>query len=210
MEKIKEIWGNRKLRGILFIIFYVIMFSYIFIVYGNKSEKIILPENKPVKVEKKTLNSYEYKYINADLNLDITRYDNIIHFKIDENDYYYIKNKCYLLKDEKFVQTENPLKYNYDYLNNLEELKKDSNLVKTTKYADGILEENYDISSTKFMKIFDSEENSEKEIINYSIYLKDDQVSKIFLHDLELEIIYTNFENIEKININYEFAESEE
>ncbi len=59
MDKLKEIWNNRKTRGIIFIIFYVILFSYIFIVYGGKNRGLVLPENKPVRNVQSEVINYE-------------------------------------------------------------------------------------------------------------------------------------------------------
>jgi len=211
MEKIKEMWNNRKTRGILFIIFYFLMFSYIFMVYGGKTEKIILPENKPAKEEKKTFDNYEYTYKHGDEVINVLKYNDIITFKIEEKDYYYINNKCYVLQDEKFVEAENPLEYNFDYLNNLNELKKISTLIKTSKYADETLEENYEISMEEFLKFYEtSSEISEDELINYSIFSKDNLINKVVLNNKDVEINYINFENIPEININYEFYEGDE
>ena len=72
-------------------------------------------------------------------------YNDIVNFKIGENDYYYINNKCYQLIDEKFHEVIDPLKNNYDYLGNINEIKKASKLVKTVNYTDGLIEENYDM-----------------------------------------------------------------
>ena len=209
MEKIKEIWNNRKTRGIIFIIFYICLFSYIFIVYGGKTEKIIMPENKPVKQEKKSYNSYEYTYTYEDKTINVTRSNEITGFKIDENDYYYIDGKCYILKEEKLVETEDPLKYNFDYLNNLDELKKLSNLIKTSKYADGVEEEEYSINKLQFLNLFGKTEE-ENTMLNYSIFFVSEKLSKISFDELGIEINYTNFENVPEIKLNYDFYESEE
>jgi len=211
MEKITEIWNNRKTRGIIFIIFYILLFSYIFIVYGKRSEKVILPEGTPPKIEKKVYVNYEYEYKLEDKIIKMIKYNDIVTFELDEINYYYINGKTYKLIDEKLILTENPLKYNFDYLNNLDEIKKLSSVVKSTKYADGTLEENYDINLSQLLNVFGIvEEVDANEMTNYSIYLVNEEVDKIIFNDLAIEIKYTNFKNIPEININYDFYESED
>ena len=209
MEKIKDIWYNRKTRGIIFLIFYIILFSYIFIVYGKKSEKIILPENKPQRIEKEVFNNYEYDYYYNDKVIHVVKYNDIVEFKYEDVDYYYINNKCYKLEDEKFIETENPLNYNFDYLSNLESIKKISSLVKTSKYVDGTNEENYNINLAQLLYIFGiQEEVDAKEVTNYSIITFSKKISEIVFYDLNIKIKYTNFSDVSEININYDFLES--
>jgi len=211
MERIKEIWNNRKTRGIIFLVLYIFLFSYIFIVYGKKTEKIILPETKPTKIEKKIFTSYEYEYIIDDNIISVIKYNDIINFKKDDVDYYYLNGKCYKLEEEKFIETENPLKYNFDYFNKFDEIKKLSTLVKTTKYVTGEIEENYDVNFSQFLAVFGIEEEVDaKEMINYSIVLLNDEINEIDFNDLNFKIKYKSFENIQEINTDYEFFESEE
>ena len=187
MEKIKDIWYNRKTRGIIFLIFYIILFSYIFIVYGKKSEKIILPENKPQRIEKEVFNNYEYDYYYNDKVIHVVKYNDIVEFN----------------------ETENPLNYNFDYLSNLESIKKISSLVKTSKYVDGTNEENYNINLAQLLYIFGiQEEVDAKEVTNYSIITFSKKISEIVFYDLNIKIKYTNFSDVSEININYDFLES--
>ena len=210
MEKLKEIWNNRKTRGVIFIIFYVILFSYIFMVYGGRTKELVLPENKPIRNTKEEVINYEYSYISDDRSIDVKKYNEVVNFKIDDNDYYYINNKTYLLKDEKFHETENPLTYNFDYLNNIEKLKDASNQVKITKYADGTIEQNYNINKMQFMNIFGIKEENENSMINYSLFIKNEKLERIVLTDLNVEIKILNVEDVLEINTNYEFYEGEE
>ncbi len=210
MNEIKNIWGNGKTRGIIFIIFYIILFAYIFTVYGKRNEKIILPDNVPQKVEKTVYNSYEYEYITSEDTVNVKKYNDVVEFKILDLDYYYINDKCYRLENEKFVGAENPLKYNFDYLNNLDEIKKISFLVKTTTYTDGLKEENYNINTSQLLEIFNIfEDVDNKEITNYSLFINNEKIEKIVFTNLDLTIKYTNFENISEINTNYEFYNGE-
>ncbi len=207
MERIKEIWENRKTRGIIFLVLYVLLFSYIFIVYGNKTEKIILPENKPIKEEKpKEINSYEYEYIIGEETIDIIKNNDTLNFKKDDIDYYYINQKYYKLEEEKFYEVENPLKYNFDYYNKLEEIKKISTFVKTSKYANGNVEDNYDVNMAQFLDVFGiKEEVDAKDMLNYSTIKVDDKVVEIDFNTLDFKIKYKSFKNIPEINTNYEF-----
>lgn len=210
MDKLKEIWNNRKIRGIIFIIFYVILFSYIFIVYGGKNRGLVLPENKPVRNVQSEVINYEYSYIYDNQNIEVRKYNEVINFKIDDNSYYYINNKTYVLKDEKFHEVENPLKYNFDYLNHLEKLKQSSKQIKMTKYADGTIEENYNINKAQFLNIFDSKEEIENEMVSYSLFMKNQKLERLVLNDFNIEIKILNTENIAEINTNYKFYEGEE
>lgn len=206
----KDIWNNRKTRGIIFLVFYIMLFSYIFIVYGGRSEKIILPDNKPPKVEKKVYNNYEYDYIYNNQIIHAIKYNDVIEFKISDLDYYYINNKCYKLENEKFIEIENPLKYNFDYISNLDDIKKISDLVKTTKYVDGTIEENYDVNFAQLLNIFGvQEEVDAKKMINYSIFIFNEEISELVFNDLDVKIKYTSFNDVAEINIDYEFYESE-
>ena len=63
MDKIKEIWSNGKYRGIILLVFYFCLFTYIFVVYGGRSEEIILPEKTPTKVSETKITNYEYEYV---------------------------------------------------------------------------------------------------------------------------------------------------
>ena len=210
MDKISDIWSNGKTRGIIFVIFYIAIFAYIFVVYGNRSEKVILPDQTPAKVVKASYDSYEYDYIIDEKTINVIKNNDVVNFKIDDVDYYYINNKCYKLEEEKFHEVENPLKYNFDYLNNLDKIKKLSILAKKTTYMDGVIEENYNISLAELLNVFGiTEEVDAKEITNYSIF-SSEKVSKIIFHDLNFEIKYKSFNDVSLININYEFYEGEE
>ncbi len=212
MERIKEIWNNRKTRGIIFLVLYVILFSYIFIVYGSKTEKIILPENKPAKEEKKPeITSYEYEYIIGEEVIDVIKNKDVLNFKKDDIDYYYINQKYYKLEEEKFYEVENPLKYNFDYYNKIEDIKKISTLVKTSKYANGDYEENYDVNMAQFLDLFGiQEEVDAKEMMNYSIIKVENEIKEINFNTLEFKISYKSFKDIPEINTNYEiFVETE-
>lgn len=209
MNKLNDFWSNRKVRAIIFIVFYIILFSYIFIVYGNRTEKVIMPETKPVKEEKKIYNSYEYEYKTGEEIINVTKYNDIVSFKIDEVIYYYINGKTYKLEEEKLHEVDNPLKYNFDYLNNIEELKKLSNLVKTTKYVDGLVEENYDVNLNQTLNLFNQSEEVDNKMCNYSIFYNEKIITKIVFNDLNIEIKYTNLDEVNEIKINYEFNESE-
>ena len=206
MDKIKEIWSNGKYRGIILLVFYFCLFTYIFVVYGGRSEEIILPEKTPTKVHETKITNYEYEYVQDENLIKVIKYNDIVNFKIGENDYYYINNKCYQLIDEKFHEAIDPLKNNYDYLGNINEIKKASKLVKTVNYTDGLIEENYDIDYAEMLKILNvTEELEQSETLNYSIFYEDKKITKITFEKLNLEIRYINFDNISEININYEF-----
>ena len=208
MGKVKEIWNNRKTRGIIFLILYVILFSYIFIVYGNKSEKIILPENRPLKEEKKVVSNYKYQYILGDEIFDIVKNKDILYLKKGDLEYYYLNGKYYKL-DEKLKEIEAPLKYNFDYYNKLEDIKKISTLVKTTTYADGKIEENYDVNLAEFLSLFGvQEEVDAKEMLNYSIIIVNKEIDEINF-SIGFKIKYQDFKNVPEINTNYEIDESE-
>ena len=206
MDKIKEIWSNGKYRGIILLVFYFCLFTYIFVVYGGRSEEIILPEKTPTKVHETKITNYEYEYVQDENLIKVIKYNDIVNFKIGENDYYYINNKCYQLIDEKFHEAIDPLKNNYDYLGNINEIKNASKLVKTVNYTDGLIEENYDIDYAEMLKILNvTEELEQSETLNYSIFYEDKKITKITFEKLNLEIRYINFDNISEININYEF-----
>ena len=211
MEKLKAIWSDRKTRGIIFLILYFILFSYIFIVYGNKTEKIILPENKPEKQEEKAFDNYKYNYVTDENRIEITKYNEIVNFKLNDIDYYYLDGKCYKLEGEKLYEVENPLKYNFDYLNKIKEIKDLSTRIKTSKYEDGKEEENYNVNLAQLLELFGiTEEVDAKEMINYSIFFKDKNISEIVFNDLNFKIEYLSIGDIEKIDANYEIATSEE
>ncbi len=214
MGKIKEIWNNRKTRGIIFLIFYLILFSYIFIVYGNKSEKILIPDGTPEKekiVLEKTYSSYKYEYIIGEESTEIVKYNDVVNFKYNDIDYYYLSGKCYKLEGEKFYEIENPLKYNFDYLNKITEVKNLSTRVRTSKYEDGREEENYNINLAQFLELFGlAEEADAKEMTNYSIFYRDNNIEEIFFTDLNVRIKYTSFEDVEEVNTDYEIFISEE
>lgn len=208
MGKVKEIWNNRKTRGIIFLILYVILFSYIFIVYGNKSEKIILPENKPLKEEKRVVSNYKYQYILGDEIFDVVKNKDILYLTKGDLEYYYLNGKYYKL-DEKLKEIEAPLKYNFDYYNKLEDIKKISALVKTTTYADGKIEENYDVNLAEFLSLFGvQEEVDAKEMLNYSIIIVNKEIDEINF-SIGFKIKYQDFKNVPEINTNYEIDESE-
>ncbi len=211
MERMKEIWNNRKTRGIIFIVLYVILFSYIFIVYGKKSEKIILPESKPTKIEKKELSSYEYDYVLDDESVNIIKNNNVTYFKKDEIDYYYIDDNCYKLEEEKFVKVDDPLKYNFDYLNKIDNIISISNPIKTISYHDGNIEENYDVNMAQLLEIFGLQEEVDgKTMMNYSIVKSNNNIIEIRFNTINLSIKYKNFKDIPEINIDYEFKEKME
>lgn len=211
MEKLKAIWSDRKTRGIIFLILYFILFSYIFIVYGNKTEKIILPENKPEKQEEKAFDNYKYNYVTDENRIEITKYNEIVNFKLNDIDYYYLDGKCYKLEGEKLYEVENPLKYNFDYLNKIKEIKDLSTRIKTSKYEDGKEEENYNVNLAQLLELFGiTEEVDAKEMTNYSIFFKDKNISEIVFNDLNFKIEYLSIGDIEKIDANYEIATSEE
>lgn len=209
MERVKEIWNNGKIRGTIFLILYFIMFSYIFLVYGNRNNEIILPEKTPVK-EEETIIGYEYEYLKDDQKVLVIKYGDIVNFKLNETDYYYIDSKTYKLENEKFYEIENPLEYNFDYIGNIDEIKKLSTIVKTSTYADNTTEENYDVNFSQMLSLFSVNELVDaSEMLNYSIFYKDNKINKIFFEKLNLTINYINFENISEINVNYDFYEEE-
>ena len=211
MEKIKEIWNNRKTRGIIFLILYVVLFSYIFIVYGKKTEKMILPDSKPTKVEKKVSLNYEYEYIVDDEIIKIKRAGNNYTFVLNNVEYYCLDGICYKLEEGKLYKVENPLKYNFDYLNKIDEIKKISELVKTAKYVDGRNEENYNVNMAQFLEIFNiNEEVDAKTMTNYSIFLKDNNLDEIVFYDLNFKVKYISFDGIDEINVKYEIVETGE
>ena len=211
MEKIKEIWNNRKTRGIIFLILYVVLFSYIFIVYGKKTEKMILPDSKPTKVEKKVSLNYEYEYIVDDKIVNIKRTGKNYTFVLDNVEYYCLDGICYKLEEGKLYKVENPLKYNFDYLNKIDEIKKISELVKTAKYVDGRNEENYNVNMAQFLEIFNiNEEVDAKTMTNYSIFLKDNNLDEIVFYDLNFKVKYISFDGIDEINVKYEIVETGE
>jgi len=207
MERIKEIWSNGKYRGIILLSFYFLLFSYIFWVYGGPNNEVILPEKVPTRpaVEEK-ITSYEYEYVLNDEIVNVIKYNDIINFKLNEIDYYYIDNKTYKLENEKFHEIENPLKYNFDYIGNIKEIKELSTLVKTSTYADESVEENYDVNFSQLLSLFGiTEEVDASEMLNYSIFYKDEKITSLVFEKLNLKLNYINFENISEININYEF-----
>ncbi len=209
MDKLRNFWENRKARAIVFIVCYIILFGYIFIFYGNKNPNPYAPDPTPEKTEKKVYNSYEYEY-KKDSVINVTKYNDIVAFKIGEDSYYYINNKTYKLEDEKLHETKDPLKYNFDYLNKLDEMKELSSLVKTTTYADKSIEENYDVNLSQLLNLFGHiEEVDNKEMLNYSIFYENNVIKKITLNTFDIEINYTNLESAKEIKITAEFDESE-
>lgn len=212
MEKIKEIWNNGKYRGLIFLGFYFLLFTYIFFVYGGENNDLILPEKTPIKeeAENEIITSYEYEYVIDDQIINVIKYNDIVNFSLNEINYYYIDSKTYKLENETFYETENPLEYNFDYIGQLEEIKKLSTLIKTTTFADQTIEENYDVNFATLLGLFGiTEAVGASETLNYSIFYKDNQITKISFLSLNLEINYINYENIEEININYEFYKEE-
>ena len=212
MERIKSIWNNRKTRGIVFLILYVVLFSYIFTIYGGKSGKVILPDNKPSKVVKEKDINYEYEYITNEEKILITKYKNILSFKKDNIDYYYIDGEYYSLKESKLYKVESPIKYNFDYLNKIDDLKNISTLVKTSKYANGEDEENYNINMAQFFELLGLKEEADaKKMINYSIVSVNNTIIEIDFDTIEFKIRYTKLKDIAEIKIDYEFgSEGEE
>lgn len=209
MDKLRNFWENRKARAIVFIVCYIILFGYIFIFYGNKNPNPYPPDPTPEKTEKKVYNSYEYEY-KKDSVINVTKYNDIVAFKIGEDSYYYINNKTYKLEGEKLHEVKDPLKYNFDYLNKLDEMKELSSLVKTTTYADKSIEENYDVNLSQLLNLFGHiEEVDNKEMLNYSIFYENNVIRKITLNTFEIEINYTNLESAKEIKITAEFDESE-
>lgn len=209
MEKLREIWNNGKSRGIILLAFYFLLFSYIFLVYGGRNNEVILPEKIPPKqTEEEKITSYEYEYVSNDEVVNIIKYNDIVNFKLNDVDYYYIDNKTYKLENEKFYEIENPLKYNFDYIGNIQEIKKLSTVVKTSTYADGSIEENYDVNFSQLLSLFGiTEEVDASEMLNYSIFYTDGKIMSLVFEKLNLKINYINFDNISEINVNYEFYE---
>ena len=205
MDKIKEVWGNGKNRGIIILCLYFLLFAYIFMAFGGRQNKVILPEKPPLKEETKKITSYEYEYVFNDSKVKIVKYNDIVNFKIDDIDYYYINSECYKLEEEKLHKVENPLQYNFDFLGTISELKGLSTLEKTSNYANGMIEEVYNINYAQFMNFYGITDADAEQMTNYSIFYENDSITKIVFNTLNVEINYLNLENIEEIIVNYEF-----
>jgi hypothetical protein len=222
-RKYKELMKNPKYKALNQLVLWFMFFGiiYLIVLLGFGSRIPISSTDNNVK-EKITLDnyiemnsfvfSYDFKYqdtIDKELNINGTFIDDKYYFKIDETEYYY-DNKLYMVKRDNKKLISNPdigiadFLFEIDY-KTIHNWIKDSSKESETKYKDGMIITDYlySIDDTKNIMIKISEKD--KRINNITLDLVDFlSTNDLRYNKFELYIEYTNVNNIDSIDNNYD------
>ncbi len=218
ITKLLELMKNKKYRALIILVIYFVFFFII----------ISMMKSQPKEFEKKeTLNalenyrlssSYDYTLnINREILIKGTKYNDIVIFSTDSDDYYIDKDVVY----KKFNQTYQMC----DNLNEIEEMVvllnniNIYNLIKQAyvdyikEYVDNKKQTEYIIDTTYFMAFFNKQSMNplNNSHVNISVLEENNQIKSIIfnLGSIEnrinyIELNYSNINAIKQIDIKVE------
>ena len=206
---IKNWWGDPKKKSIIQLVFWILFFAIIVSGYriANDSKDIQNTDstnNSNLKTTK-DINSYEYEYnihyLNNDVLIKGTHYNNKDVFYINNDKYYIIDNEYYFAKNNLKIDISYPInEWAYENLNKIKDNFTYSN---NTSYKSGMIKYEYNISSTDYNKYYNSSYTNDiliDIIVNKNIITE----ASINYINYKVDIKYTNINEINNLDINIE------
>ena len=194
-EKIKELRKNKYTKPLVFFGFYIIFFTFVFVLAGSND---VVPDNKTEKdMWLGIVNNYEYLYEvtsneNQIISLEGKKYSNKDTFikktnNIIDSEVYIFYDKVSIKQDDSWIESDNFVliddKFNNQYfdIKYIKDLIDESELVDSIVNFDGSKSDTYAIEELKIEVI--SEENKLKKIIItdplYNITLQYRNINKV-------------------------------
>lgn len=210
-KKIKELWKNPKLKGVVQLVFWLLFFIVVALLFRSASFGNVKDNKKNANSLKKDISnnngvvlSYEYSYNYSD-NIGNSTYITGINYKnknvfYQENDkYYYVNNRYYNALDNSIIEYPyNLIEWQYSNIKNIINSNKYSNV---TKYKDGLNKYEYIINYEDYNNYYNKNYTSNI-IMNVTMENKIIKEVTINYGFGSVIITYTNINGIENLEIN--------
>ena len=181
IEKYKEFKTDRRKVGLYKLGFWIIFFVFLIILYniptGSKKTKTY-NNNDNIDTQEEIMDKYAFSYKVNDIEYTGTYYENSIELISDTCSFYLTDDKVYTNKEDCLIPD-----YTYLNINNMEELRNNSELESEKSYKDG--KEEYEYTSENNLKL--------TYIKNTDNTINADMV----LEDKEISIYYYDFNKVE-------------
>lgn len=211
LKKIIEILSNKRYRAIIILIFWFFFFLIVTLIIRstNKYQTPIKQELTVLEILENIDNyNFTYEVVNNDETYSIngSYINNETVLNIDDKKYF-IKDKIYLIENEKLKETNNLFELNFYNLNiqNIYDLIKDEEILYETKQEE-IKSTVYKVSMNEFSKIIGKELNS-NDTIEITVETKDNEYNSIYIDLTKYmnydELKYKNYSikiNLDSIN----------
>lgn len=217
LRSIKEGLKNPKKRSLIILGIYAVFFIFVITAIRTSSEPNYIREDDSSDKENK-VTSYEYIYkINDNNNiLEVTGTykDNKNTFKYNNIDYYKEEDKLYVIENGMKNEIQE-IDFNIDSYsyNNIENIIKNSEFIEKTTYKDKSEKTIYNILIQKYFELLNIENNCglvDCSVISANITVESlDYIKHVIIdlksyynYDYNIEITYSNINNIDEIKIN--------
>ena len=211
LKKIIEILSNKRYRAIIILIFWFFFFLIVTLIIRstNKYQTPIKQELTVLEILENIDNyNFTYEVVNNDETYSIngSYINNETVLNIDDKKYF-IKDKIYLIENEKLKETNDLFELNFYNLNiqNIYDLIKDEEILYETKQEE-IKSTVYKVSMNEFSKIIGKELNS-NDTIEITAETKDNEYNSIYIDLTKYmnydELKYKNYSikiNLDSIN----------
>lgn len=211
LKKIIEILSNKRYRAIIILIFWFFFFLIITLIIRstNKYQTPIKQELTVLEILENIDNyNFTYEVLNNDETYSIngSYINNETVLNIDDKKYF-IKDKIYLIENEKLKETNDLFELSFYNINiqNIYDLIKDEEILYETKQEE-IKSTVYKVSMNEFSKIIGKEINS-NDTIEITVETKDSEYNSIYIDLTKYmnydELKYKNYSikiNLDSIN----------
>ena len=202
---IRELWQNTRTRAAVILGLWIIFFVFVFAVFDIRGNHTSSTSYNAIETWKESKN-YEYDMeitVNQDTYLIRgMRNSNLETFSFQEMSYYLENEFLFVFQNVQKIFQENTILLGIDFLKLrpefLNKVLQYGKLEYTTKYESGEIRKGYQISTAKFVELYQNLEITDDSFVEIEVVEKENQITSISLNLTDFEKYY------QKNIINYE------